>query len=357
MLKKFEITNTLESLKENVKQKQILVIENDGKEIDVIEDIQPLYLFPLCITDYAKEIQNKQIQRVKLNIVSVDESVDYKLFFEKPENSNLKNVEFLVQQNYTEKQLKTIDECVCELSKKGVRITLLFEDVCEISDEFLKNCSSKTAFFKVMLGNILETEKFERFKEKLQIIQNFKLKDSLVLVKAYLDENESLNYRQAVIDFENLSVDIFQVSKTLLPLGAENKNVLIETQTLVRELEQQFDKNAKTTFLSVKDLTILFYPRFEIDERNSRKCFACRLKPFVFDKLVIPCKVEKVLQDKNKWKVADVFGNVNEEIFDLVGITCDDCASLFENDILSKIEDILLQYPNANLKIISEREK
>ena len=53
----------------------------------------------------------------------------------------------------------------------------------------------------------------------------------------------------------------------------------------------------------------------------------------------------------------DFAGVQNETANELVGKTCTDCASLFENDTLSKIEEILLKNQIRNIKIITRREK
>ena len=72
--------------------------------------------------------------------------------------------------------------------------------------------------------------------------------------------------------------------------------------------------------------------------------------------MVIPCKVDKVLNNLEKWKCSDFDGKTNTAVFRMVGKECDDCASLFENDILTEINKVLTKHPTAKLKIISERK-
>ena len=355
--KKLELGSSLEQIKSVVKQKQKLVLINFENQDFEIEDVQPLYLFPLTILDYAEAVQKNSQKKIRLNIVKIDASLDYEEFFENQENSNLKNVEILVQENYGQKEFETIKYMIEFLKEKGILITLLIKNLCSVSAEFLKEVSSKIAFFKIQLKNILGTVEFEQFLNLLEIVSNEKSKDSLLLIKAYLNEEQSKFYENAVLSFQKFGVDIFQVSKELLPVGKENVSVSDDVQQEVRRLEKLYDKNSQTTFLSVKDISILFYPRFEIDERNSKKCFACKLKPCMIDDLVLPCKVQEVVSNQKKWFMHDFAGVQNETANELVGKTCTDCASLFENDTLSKIEEILLKNQIRNIKIITRREK
>ena len=102
-------------------------------------------------------------------------------------------------------------------------------------------------------------------------------------------------------DFIKLNVDIFQVSKELLPIDHNNKKVDIKVQNLIRNLETKYNNYSCTKFISVKDLTTLYYPRFELDERNSRKCYSCYMKPYLFKDKLIPCKVNKIFNDFENW--------------------------------------------------------
>ena len=88
--------------------------------------------------------------------------------------------------------------------------------------------------------------------------------------------------------------------------------------------------------MSVKDISTLYYPRFELDERNSRKCYACIMKPYLYKDKFLPCRVNKVVTDIEGWYIANLDNNINENNILKYGVTCDDCASIFENDILNE---------------------
>ena len=155
-------------------------------------------------------------------------------------------------------------------------------------------------------------------------------------------------------DFVKLNVDTFQVSKELLPINKVNSKVDTKTQQLIRDLELKYYDYYPIKFISVKDLTTLYYPRFELDDRNSKKCYSCYMKPYLFDNKILPCKVNKVLDNLNEWS-SDCF-NLNEynNIIKKCGIKCTDCASIFENDMLYNVENIIKNYENTKFYFIKE---
>lgn len=109
--------------------------------------------------------------------------------------------------------------------------------------------------------------------------------------------------------------------------------------------------------MSVKDISTLFYPRFELDERNSRRCYACMMKPYLYKSYILPCKVKKVMDKLDGWNVEIINGDNNENIISQCGLSCDDCASIFENDILYEIEKIIKKHESSELNFIIELEK
>ena len=88
----------------------------------------------------------------------------------------------------------------------------------------------------------------------------------------------------------------------------ENPKVDISIQNEIRNLE----KNNKI-FISVKNLTTLYYPRFELDERNFHKCFVWYIKPYIDENFILPCKVNKVIKNINEWKVKDISSKINAD--------------------------------------------
>ena len=88
-----KINGSVNSLKQHVKHKQSLVVFDDKQEIARFDDIQPLYLFPLSLSHYAKALKHKNINRLKINIISVDPNLNYIDFFNRKENLKIKNIE------------------------------------------------------------------------------------------------------------------------------------------------------------------------------------------------------------------------------------------------------------------------
>ena len=161
---------------------------------------------------------------------------------------------------------------------------------------------------------------------------------------------QSKYYENILNDLNNLKVDIFQISKELQPLNRDNIMVDLEVQNNIRELEKKYNTYEKTKFLSVKDITCLYYPRFILDERNSKICYACRMKPYFKGNRLLPCKVKKITNSLDSWSSSlDVdITDYNSKI-KKCGNECDDCASIFENDILCDIEDVLCHNEDADV--------
>lgn len=155
-------------------------------------------------------------------------------------------------------------------------------------------------------------------------------------------------------DFSKLNVDIFQVSKELLPIGKNNINVSAEIQNLIRSLEFKYNDYSSTKFISVKNLTTLYYPRFELDDRNSRKCYSCYMKPYMFKDKILPCKVNKIFSSLNNWSSEYSDLNKYNNIINKCGTMCDDCASIFENDLLYNVEKMIENNENISIYLIKE---
>ena len=169
----------------------------------------------------------------------------------------------------------------------------------------------------------------------------------MIHIKSYLSTSQINQYEKYIKDFKNIDVDVYQLSKELISLGKDN--VLLEDsyEKKIRQLERKYS-NMPTAFISVKNLKELYYPRFELEERNSHNCYACHLKPYLYKDTLLPCKVSKVmnwgitnLEDKSLWKQC--------------GKECDDCASIYENDMLDKIHSIIKD--KDSFKIIIEGEE
>ncbi len=334
-------------LKDFVFSKCNLQIFNKDKLEREIDDIQPLYLFPTTILDYIKLVQKTDKNLCPVKIFVNDFSNEFFENYKKLDSGDLKCYEFLIN----EKAKKYENEILVFVSQNDCYFSLNIKNLIEVSDEFLKRLAKKIIYFKIFLPEILGTAEYDVFLKKLKIISENKNEETLINIKTYLSEEQSQFYKNATYDFEALGVDIFQVSKKLLEVGEENKTVRQDVQTLVRDLEKQYDGKNGFKFLSVKDISILYYPRFELDERNTRNCYASKMCPYVFGNLVLPCKVQKVVSDRNHWKLFDLSSGESYAECSC-GKNCDDCASMFENDTLQKINDVIADFKPDDLKFV-----
>jgi len=342
------------------KPKLLIVNKTSGDILTTINDIQPLYLYPLSILDYCKSLFEKNLalfpSTVKINIINFDTNINYIERLSKLDLKRLANVEIDINENYNDKELNQIIELMNYLSIKNIKVTLLFKTM-NIADELLLKLSSLCEFFKIMMPNILNNPSFKEFKNKLDIICSNKKDTSVVLIKSYLAVDQNDYYEETIKVLNELKIDIFQLSKELIPSkDIDNPSISQEIQENIRYLEKKYSNAPGTRFISVKDISTLYYPRFELNERNSRKCYACILKPFLYKEKFLPCRVNKVINNIDDSYISNLDNYINENNISKCGVDCDDCASIFENDILNEIETIIKKHEGESIEFILEME-
>ena len=350
------------------KQKQLLhrhpqlliVNKTSGDVLTKIKDIQPLYLYPLSILNYCKSLISKEkyflSSMTTINIINFDTSINYIEKLNKLDLKRLSNIEIEINKNYNHNELNKIIEFLIYISKNNIKITLLFKTL-NLPSELLIKLSCICDFFKIMMVNILNTPTFNDFKNKLEIISSNKKDTSAVLIKSYLSLEQNDYYEETINIFDQLNIDIFQLSKDLIPINVtKNPSVSQNIQDNIRNLEKKYNTAETTKFISVKDISTLYYPRFELNERNSRRCYACVMKPYLYKDKLIPCRVAKVINNIDNWYLSTLDNVINNDNLSKCGIDCDDCASIFENDLLNEIESIILKYGRENIEFVLEIE-
>ncbi|MEG1009442.1 MAG: hypothetical protein RSF67_06505 [Clostridia bacterium] len=355
-------SNSIFVLSEMLYRKTKLLIVNKTSEdiIMTINDIQPLYLYPLSILDYCKSLLDQKIKipltMIKISIIDFDKKNNYIDKLRKLNLKYLSNVEIEISEKYNDSLLNEMIEFLNYLTIKNIKITLLFKTI-DVADELLIKFCSICEFFKIIMPNILNTPLFDEFAHKLEIICSNKKDISVVLIKSYLDVEQSAYYEKAINIFDQLNINIFQLSKELMPINIiDNPQVSQDIQDNIRLLEGKYCNAQRTKFISVKDISTLYYPRFELDERNSRKCYACVMKPYLLKDKFLPCRVQRVIDNIDDWYVSNLDNFINKTNISKCGMGCDDCASMFENDILNEIDTIIQRHKRENIEFILEVE-
>ena len=324
--------------KELLKSKRFIIIKN--KEIIYSSsNIQSLYLYPLNILDYVKYACLEKT--LMFNILNMN-NLDNKTI----SNTDIKNVEILINK-MTVKDIEKIIELCQILKNKGIYISYNLKTLNISKEYFIKLCNLGD-YFKIHLENILGTDEYTVFLNKIKFLKYNSSEESVIHIKGYLNIDQVKYYNKSIIDFKEI-VDVFQISKELIPINVNNNPKIEESiQKKVRELEKK-----NNIFISVKDLTTLYYPRFELDERNSHKCFVYYLKPYILDNKLLPCKVNKVIQNINDWSMENESLRIKKNDDKNYGENCKDCASIFENDILAEI----IHYYSGNCNFLLEIEE
>lgn len=314
---------------------QKLIIKSKNNLIYETKETQPLYLYPLTLKDYVENLT--KLLPIKLDIIKIDNNIDYNLYLENKYFSNLLSVEITIDLN---DNLEIIKDIILILTAKKIKISLNIKDITKLSTSFLKEIKNKITYFKIYWNY----ENYLSLLDKVNIISN---EQALIHIKTYLKLEEINNYKEYIEDFKKNNVDIFQLSKELLPIGKNNIIIDDKYELTIRKLEKKYSKDS-IIFKSVKNLKELYYPRFELDERNSRNCFACRLKPYLYKGMLIPCRVNKMIDNINLFGIND-FSNLSN--FDRCGKECDDCASIYENDILNEINNAIKDIDDIEIQM------
>ena len=314
---------------------QKLIIKKNNSCVYQTNETQPLYLCPLTLEDYVKNI--KEILPIKLHIIKLDEEINYEIFFENQYFNKLLNVEINIDDK---KDLETIKNLILVLQNKKIKISLNIKDITKLPNTFLKTLKNKITYYKIYWNY----NNLQKLIKKLNIIND---KKALIHIKSYLKLEEINNYKDYIKLFKTNNVDIFQLSKELIPLNKENIIIDKKYEKIIRKLEEE-NRTGSFIFKSVKNLAELYYPRFELDERNSRNCYACRLKPYLYKEILLPCKVNEKINNFNVWGVKD-YNDLTK--FEKCGKVCDDCASIYENDILDEINNVIKNMSDFEIKI------
>ena len=312
------------------KKNQDLIIKYKNKIIYKTTNTQSLYLYPLSLKDYIVNL--KELLPIKVDIIKVDNSIDYNNFFSNKYFNNLLCAEIHIE---SKEDIKSIKELISLFKRKKISLTI--KDLVSLPISFIKEISKDINYFKIY-WNYKDIDKFNK---RLDIINKFRKIDSLVHIKSYLDLKEINNYEEYIKVFNKYNIDIYQLSKELQPLDKVNIQIDSKYEKEIRRLEDKY-----SNFISVKNLKELYYPRFELDERNSRNCIACHLKPYLFNDILLPCKVDKMIKKMDEWGIKDL-NNLNK--LNRCGIECDDCASIYENDILNEILKIIKNKENIEV--------
>lgn len=293
-------------------------------------NVQGLYLYPCTILDYIQYAF--EYKTLMYNVLDLE-----KIEIERIENSEIKNIEFLINKE----TMKTINKIIGiseKLKRKGCYISYNMKTL-DIPKELLAKLCSNGDYLKIQLNNKINKDQYVEFLNRINFVKENINQKSLVHIKTFLSIIQAKNYKKMTKDFAGI-VDVFQVSKELMPIDAnDNPKVDISIQQEIRRLE-----NEVKIFISVKDISTLYYPRFELDERNSRECFSCFLKPYIYREKLLPCKVKEVIENLDDWYIGDSALIINKEKLKKCGKECSDCASIFENDIL---HDITNRYNNS----------
>lgn len=337
-----------------------LIIRNKDRSINImIDDVQPLYLFPLTVLDYILPLQKflkKEVDFLPVIQISIS-SLSNSDYLSKIKQMKVQNstrgidsfcVELVIEDNRTitkDELTKLIINCK---NISGLKLSIIIKTT-DLDNELIDTISYYSDCIRVNLESLSEQPKFMEYLRLISSLAKKKSPNTPLIAKSYLAIEDRKYYSGIYDKLKSSGADIFLLSKRLLPQGLINTSVELDFQSELRELVNRYGSDKNMRFICVKNISTLYYDRFELDERNSRKCYSSIMKPIVLGNIVFPCKVDKIINNSEKWSFCtiDKFRNKcmdsrYKQIINKTGIECSDCACIFENDFLKRVEDIIL---------------
>lgn len=316
---------------------KLMILSNSNQKLYFLDNTQMLYLYPLNILDYIDSAKGKKT--LKYYLYDYCNNIDYIECLNKLDLNNIKNIEIFLSDKYTKSTLESIFNLVRFCQEKEITVTYNIKKLRYTREELVFLATTAT-YLKIFFDEDFHSVEYDEFIQELVIIKENIDSDCLLHIKTYLNIEQARYYDEISDDFLKVNVDIFQVSKELIKSNdSVNPEVSMDIQKMIRDLESKYSRNFK--FVAVKDITKLYYPRFELDWRNTRKCHSCYLKPYILGNVVLPCKVDAVKSRQDIWKLSNLDMKYNKSVLKRCGLDCSDCASIFENDTIEEILNII----------------
>lgn len=316
---------------------KLVAVDDSNKVIFRVDDTQPLYLFPLNILDYVKNIDSNK--SIVLNILDFDNTIDYVEYIK---CNNCLSVVVNINKELSKNDISKI----IAIKELNVKLTLNIKYYAKNLIYLLPYADYIKIFFE---GNFCNKKMYKELCDFIVIVSNYKNNKSFVMVKSNINKKSVKIYEKFIKFILSKNIDLFFLSKELLPINFK-QNIKFNKQKRIRYLENKY----LNRFKSVKNLNTLYYDRFCLNNNNSKKCFVCRLSPYVIADKLYPCKVSKILENYCLGKLSNIDKNSQKFILDKCGKTCDDCASIFENDFLFRVEQFMNKCHSKKIRFYLE---
>lgn len=261
------------------------------------DNTQPLYFYPFSWLDYLNGDGIKELYVIDSSMDAIERGLKLlkhigKVHLETPNINAIKDAR-----------------------KKGHKISVIcdFEELTSAHYSAL----SQTDFLKIRINE-------EYNLERLSDIPNEKL---LSCIKTYVGEN--INYSDMAIQAKDAGFDLFHVAKRLVKNNNNSKLSEGEKENIM-DLKRFESKHFKVIIPSSLDR--IYAEKFKIDSRfgNSRDCIFPKYRIVLHKEKLYPCYTKKVLNQ-------DIFGK-EDVLKQCERREYDDCACIYENDMLSDIE-------------------
>lgn len=284
-------------------QKPKLVMFSEGIEVENWANTQPLYFYPFSWLDFLgkKGVRELYIQDDSLKIAKkeIESLSPGKVHFEKLDG---KLIKFAKEKGHKISVICNLEE----LSKKEI------------------NSLSYSDFVKIRVNEDCNN---------LYFLSNIPHEQILSCIKVYVGEN--CNYQNLALQSKKMGFDFFHVAKRLIS-GQENPRISYEEKKQIIKLKELETDRFKVIVPS--SLEDKFAKRFVITpkEGNVSSCNFSKYRLVLNGKNFYPCYTQQILFN---------LGCEQKEIVKPPR-SCLDCACIYENDMLSSIENKIESYKN-----------
>lgn len=287
-------------------QKPRLLMFSEGNEVQSWDNTQPLYFYPFSWLDYLNKTGIREVYVIDSSAVAVKDALDSlrspgKVHFESPDIDLIKIA----------KDLGHRVSVICNLEElASAHIPILAE----------------TDSVKVRVAR----------QKDLALLSGLPNAGLLSCIKVYVGEN--CDYARLAVQARDMGFNLFHVAKRLVT--DENSKLSEQEREVISKLMELESKDFKV--ITPSSLDEKFARRFLITPQfsNVTSCNFSKYRLVLNKDGYYPCYTKQILAHEGL-KKGEVGSPKN----------CLDCACIYENDMLSDIEDKMIKYKRPSFAL------
>ncbi len=275
---------------------KLVMISENRNIIKKWDNTQPLYFYPFSWLDYLNEDGIKELYVTDSSMSAIEKG--------------LKLLKHTGKVHFETLNINAIKE----IKRKGHKVSVICDSEDLTSAQY--SILPEIDFLKIRIDKNCNLK-------RLSDIPNEKL---LSCIKAYVGED--INYCDMAIQAKDAGFNLFHVAKRLVKDNNPNLSEVEKENILnLKRLESECFK-----VIIPSSLDRIYAEKFKIDSLfgNSRDCLFSKYRIVLHKEKFYPCCTKRILDQ-------DIFGK-EDVLKPCERRECDDCACIYENDMISDIE-------------------